>query len=464
MSNLHPHPQLSTARPHPASLPLFESHSLSRSISPFCCHPVGICGCLFLPLPFCCHPAAKRRELLLSATTAQDFTHSISYCPHCVEYARPSTPPRAPPHRPFHRIHCFSPQLQSPADARRHRLPNNRHPLNHRPGEGKLVSLLAHLLGYHQNLLRQLLSRLLQQLERHLIPRLRQLHHRGTNPAKSGPGLTFANPTTAPKSPKPQVSLITSSNPVSTPRSLAQNPNLTASRPIQYPDPSSPTPGPQPPHWYFRPSLPRPNTTDPVPPITKTPLPPKNAASSAISSSPQTSTSPLTISPTTRPAHSLTSAIPNPATPTQVLVTSCKFTPASTATARSTPRSRSVATSCATRVSFTVPHCARPSTCVSSPTQQSVLVPPESSATNKLISPLSYPHAATTAARQSPLALRPHPRRRLPHRNHPLRSPLLQTRQQQGQQQDPQILLPRQQHHPLVGHRPSPSSPPKPAP
>ena len=201
MSNPHPHPQLSTARPHPASLPLFESHSLSRSISPFCCHPVGICGCLFLPLTFCCHPAAKWRELLLSATTAQDFYSFDFLLSHCVEYARPCTPPRA---------RHIAPSIAFTASPRNCNLPPTRAAIasltiatfsTTDPVNATSNSLSPHLLHHHQHLLPQLLPSPHQQPPSHLIPRPRQPHHRRHQPRKIRPRPCVRKPHHSPQIP-----------------------------------------------------------------------------------------------------------------------------------------------------------------------------------------------------------------------------------------------------------------------
>ena len=129
----------------------------------------------------------------------------------------------------------------------------------------------------------------------------------------------------------------------------------------------------------------RPITFDPVPAMIRIPGPPWNAASSAISSSPHSSSSPLTIAPSVDSAQARTAGLELPASPMHVRVTESSVTPALAAPSRNSSSSRAVAVSSHTVISLTVAPAASPSTRVSSATHNRVFVPPPSIATNTAI-------------------------------------------------------------------------------
>ena len=179
--------------------------------------------------------------------------------------------------------------------------------------------------------------------------------------------------------------MISRSRHVSMLRSCARSPARSAPSPIQCPEPSSPSTGPQPPAVTVTPLLHRPITFDPVPAITSIPGPPWNAASSAISSSPATRISPLTTERSVLSAHARAASLELPASPMQVRSTASSATDAFAAAARTSSCSRAVATSSPTLISFTVSPAASPSTRASSAKRHRVFVPPASIAKYKLI-------------------------------------------------------------------------------
>ena len=168
-------------------------------------------------------------------------------------------------------------------------------------------------------------------------------------------------------------------------RSCARRAARIASSPIQYPEPSSPSIGPQPPAPNSSPFADRPIALFPVPAITRIPRPPANPASSAISSSPHRISSPRTISARLRRAHACTAGPLQPASPKQVRVTWPSDAPAAAAASANIARNRAVASSSETRINFTVPVAARARTPLSSASKHRVLVPPASIARNKLM-------------------------------------------------------------------------------
>ena len=149
---------------------------------------------------------------------------------------------------------------------------------------GRSASSVVHLRGDEAHLLRQLMPRTFEHTGRERVsvvgaPR----HNRGQFRKLDARPLVRKRHFSSAWLCKPQWLSMSFSMQVSTPRSCARSADLIASTPIQWPEPSSPSIGPQPPAVCIVPSVQRPTMFDPVPAITSTPGPPWNAASSAIS-------------------------------------------------------------------------------------------------------------------------------------------------------------------------------------
>ena len=159
----------------------------------------------------------------------------------------------------------------------------------------------------------------------------------GNSTAKSGGGIEFAARARSAIDATPQDFkrdfTIAELAPLVTPpsvKSAARRTALTASRPIQCAEPSSPMANPQPPARAVLPCPLRPYANEPVPAFTTTAGPVLTAASRAICISPTTSTGVGKISASERRTISASSGRAAPAPPTQVRDTSSGTMPAAT--------------------------------------------------------------------------------------------------------------------------------------
>src|SRR5207249_6831483 len=115
---------------------------------------------------------------------------------------------------------------------------------------------------------------------------------------------------------------------------------------------------------------------EPVPAMTITPGPLPNAASSAITVSPTTSTAPPTILESTLDRTVVISGLPAPEAPIQVRLISAGEIFATAHACRIAASSDSPAIASPTRTTLLGPALPAPSTALSSPIRQEVLVPP----------------------------------------------------------------------------------------